>query len=364
MDGTSIFVNQALCTMLGFAESDLKGETIWTFTHRDDIEESKRLYDRLIKQAIPFQLEERFIRRNGSTVWVSVSTAPILDEVGRAQSAVSVVMDITERKQAEADLHQLNLQLESRVERRTAQLQTANTALLESRKRLQTLSQRLVEVQEQERYALSRELHDRVGQSLTALNLNMTIIGDQISEKKASPISGRLADSMKLVTEMIAIVRDVMSDLRPVVLDEYGLVAALSAYIEKFEKRYDIPVEFSRSHAPLPRMGTAVEMTILRITQEAMLNIARHAQADHVSLSLHCEENTMLLTVQDNGIGLPSGPDGNHSSGHGLMIMRERAEAIGGTLKITSALGDGVRIEASLPFQNDDGNSRSDEENK
>ncbi len=94
-----------------------------------------------------------------------------------------------------------------------------------------------------------------------------------------------------------------------------------------------------------------MEMTVLRIAQEALLNIARHSQADHVSLSLQCEENAMLLIVQDNGVGIPSPANANHSTGHGLMIMRERAEAVGGTLNVSSTLGKGTRIEASLPFQ-------------
>jgi signal transduction histidine kinase len=142
-----------------------------------------------------------------------------------------------------------------------------------------------------------------------------------------------------------------MSDLRPVVLDEYGLVAALQTYIGKFENRYNIHVEFTKSHPVIPRLGAAMEMTVLRIVQEALLNIARHAQADHVSLSLQCEENAIVLTIEDNGIGIPTLDNRNHSDGHGLMIMRERAEAVGGTLTVSSVSGKGTRIEANLPFQ-------------
>src|SRR6185369_5043474 len=205
-------------------------QTSGPFTYREDIEENRRLYDLLMERGTPFEVEKRFVHQDGSTLWVNVSAAPILDEVGRPQSSVSVVVDITQRKQAEEDLQRLNVELENRVENRTAELRAANRALLENRGRLQVLSQRLVEVQEQERHALARELHDRVGQSLTALNLNLTIINNQLSNQK-SQLNGRLVDSIKLVSEMIAIVRDVMSDLRPVVLDEYGLVAALQTYI-------------------------------------------------------------------------------------------------------------------------------------
>jgi PAS domain S-box-containing protein len=353
VEGRAVFVNQAFCDLLGYSESELIGEKIWQLTHPEDQEESRRLFDHLSERGRPFQLEERLVHRDGSILWVNVSASPILDEVDRPQSAVFIVVDITERKQAEQDLQELNLQLENRVQARTLELQTANWALSESRRRLQVLSQRIVDVQEDERRAIARELHDRVGQTLTALNLNLTIVNDQLANQSISAVSDRLADSIKLVTEMIAIVRDVMSDLRPVVLDEYGLEAALQAYLTKFEERYRIGVEFSRSSRRLPQLGAGMEMTVLRITQEALLNIARHAHADHVSLSLQYEDNAILLTIEDNGVGIEAWQDTNRLNGHGLMLMRERAEAVGGTLKINSILSKGTRIDAYLPFQND-----------
>jgi PAS domain S-box-containing protein len=364
IQGRSLFVNQAFCEMLGFPESALIGESVWKHTHLDDVEESRRLFDRLREKGKPFQLEERFIRKDGSILWVNVSASPILDEVDKPQSAVFIAMDITERRQAEEALQQLNLELESRVEQRTAELQSANWALFESRKRLQVLSQRLVEVQEDERRSIARELHDRVGQTLTALNLNLTIVSDQLSNQTVLPVTERLSDSIKLVTEMIAIVRDVMSDLRPVVLDEYGLEAALQAYLTKYEARYRISVDFTRSSRHIPRLGAGLEMTVLRIAQEALLNIARHAHADHVSLSLQWEEDAMFLAVEDNGIGIQSWQGTDRLNGHGLMVMRERAEAVGGTLKISSISTKGTRIEAYLPFQNDGKNKNEKEEHK
>ncbi|MFT3890957.1 MAG: PAS domain S-box protein [Anaerolineales bacterium] len=347
--GELIFVNQALCDMLGFMEDELIGMTIWQLTHINEYEENKRLFDRMMERGIPFQMENRFIRRDGANLWVNVSASPILDSTGKPQSAVSVVVDITDRKEAEEQLQQLNLQLENRVRQRTVELQSANVALMESRRRLQILSQRMVEVQEDERRALARELHDRVGQTLTALNLNLTIIGNQVNDQLAPTVSSRLGDSIKLVTEMIDIVRDVMSDLRPVVLDEYGLVAALQAYLARFESRYAMHVEFGGSEHTLPRLGDAMEMTVLRIAQEALLNIARHAQAKKVSVSLRLEKECIFLTVTDDGIGMQEEYATGRSGMHGLMIMRERAEAVGGTLKISSTPEKGTTIEASLP---------------
>ena len=363
IDGRSLFVNQAFCEMLGYSEADLTGESLWKFTHPEDLEESRRLFDRLKENGKPFHLEERMICRDGSILWVNISASPILDELDRPRSAVFIVVDITERKEAEEALQQLNLELERRVETRTAELQAANWALFESRRRLQVLSQRLVEIQEEERRAIARELHDRVGQTLTALNLNLTIVNDQLASRVELPLTERLSDSIRLVTEMIAIVRDVMSDLRPVVLDEYGLEAALQAYLTKFEARYGIHVDFLKPGQPMPRLGAGLEMTILRITQEALLNTARHAHADLVSLSLQCEQGAVRLDIEDNGVGFPAWQETSRSHGHGLMLMLERAEAVGGTLKISSIPAKGTRIEALLPYGQND-SDKSEEERR
>jgi signal transduction histidine kinase len=264
---------------------------------------------------------------------------------------INCLYDITERKQAEAALQQLNLELENRVERRTVQLQRANQALEEGRKRLQILSQRLVEVQEDERRAIARELHDRVGQSLAALSLNLTIISNQLMNQANEQVNTRLLDSTQLVKEVIALVRDVMANLRPTVLDDYGLEVALQSNLDQLKSRYGINILFEKADPAIPRLGPSIEMTILRITQEALLNIVKHAQADQAALSLHLEEQIISLIIRDNGSGIKSWQEANRPGSHGLMIMRERAEAVGGTLRISSQPGKGTQIQVDIPFQ-------------
>ena len=224
-------------------------------------------------------------------------------------------------------------------------------ALRESHRRLQSLSKRLVEVQEDERRSIARELHDRVGQSLAALNLNLTIVNNQLSSLVNEQVNARLSDSLNLVAELIALVRDVMSNLRPAVLDDFGLEAALQSHLDSFKARYGIGITFEKNQSLIPRLGSSVEMTLLRIAQEALLNVVRHAQADQVVLSLQLAERAIRMTVQDNGIGIQSWHIANYPGSHGLMIMRERAEAVGGNLRVSSAPGKGTQIEASIPFQ-------------
>jgi signal transduction histidine kinase len=263
---------------------------------------------------------------------------------------VGVEVDITARKQAEEALHQLNLELESRVEERTAELQAMNEMLHQSRRRLQFLSHRLVQVQEEERRSLARELHDRVGQSLMALKLNLTIIEGGISKGYTEQLGMRLADSMQLATEVITLVRDVMSNLRPSLLDDYGLESALQAYIDEFQTRYGIPVQFEKRIPPLPRLESSLEITLLRISQEALTNIARHAQASQANLSLRLDEKQVYLTIEDNGVGISSLEEEKRRRSHGLKIMRERAEALEGTLTIRTTSGKGTKIEVVIPL--------------
>jgi PAS domain S-box-containing protein len=263
-------------------------------------------------------------RKDGTEFSVDVMLTPIHNIAD--WNTMVTIRDSTERKQME-------------------------DALRESHKRLQSLSKRLVEVQEEERRAIARELHDRVGQSLAALNLNLTIVNNQLSSLVNEQVNARLSDSLDLVAELIALVRDVMSNLRPAVLDDYGLEAALQTNLDSFKARYGIAITFEKNQSLIPRLGSSIEMTLLRIAQEAMLNVVRHAQADQVTLSLQMVEQVIRMTVQDNGVGLQSWQTAHYPGSHGLMIMRERAEAVGGNLRVSSTPGKGTRIEASIPFQ-------------
>jgi PAS domain S-box-containing protein len=271
--------------------------------------------------------ESKHMRKDGSIFPVLIDTTVIRDKAGKVLYRAVNVQDITERKRVEQELH-------------------------ESRERLQILSRRLVEVQEDERRAIARELHDRVGQTLAALNINLIIMSGQLLEDSKQRIGSRLDDSLHLVAETIALVRNVMTDLRPAVLDDYGLEAALQSYIDEYRSRYGIQVFFNQSDIPLPRLDPGLEMTILRIGQEALTNITRHAQAKQVNVSLQLANHAVRLTVQDDGVGMESLQGISHPRSHGLKIMRERAQAFGGSVNIESAPGKGTKVEARIPVEN------------
>jgi PAS domain S-box-containing protein len=313
-----------------------------------------------------YNFEEELRFEDGTSIYLFGNAITLRDVENKPSGALAAFVDITERKRAEEALRQLNLQLEQRVHDRTAELRSINEQLLEqmqeralaeealreSHQRLQVLSKRLVEVQEEERLAIARELHDAVGQSLAALNINLSIINNQLSPIVNMQVKERLSDSVSLVMEIIDRVRNVMSDLRPSVLDDFGLEAALQMAVDKFKSRYGIAVRMDKNEALIPRLGTGIEMTLFRIAQEGLLNVVRHAQANQAALSLKLEEKVIRLHISDNGVGIPiGGPVPAGAGGHGLMIMRERAEAVGGAFHVSSAPGQGTQIEVSVPFQ-------------
>src|SRR5215213_1359010 len=349
-DGTITGANQAFLRMSGYSLEDVQqGRTRWdVMTPPEFLPASYQAVNEFLTRGETTPYEKQYIHKDGSRWWGLFAAKRIANNHG-----LEFILDITERKQVQEALEQLNLQLETRVQIRTSQLQTANQALVESQRNLQALSQRLVEVQEEERRAIARELHDRLGQDLLALNLNLSILSGQLSGAGMEEVNTRLADSMHLMKEINKLVRDVMTDLRPAVLDDYGLEAALDAHAEEFRSRYHIDLRFEKSHPPVPRLASGLEITLLRIAQEALFNIVKHAQADQATLSLRQKDAHITLTVQDNGRGIPSMQDAGRPGSNGLKIMRERAEAFGGTLRVSSAPGQGTKIEAVIPLGRD-----------
>ena len=207
------------------------------------------------------------------------------------------------------------------------------------------VSRRLVEVQETERRVLANDLHDLVGQKLTALNINLNIVKIESAPSMAAGIGARLNDSLKLVEETIESIRNVMAELRPAVLDDYGLTPVLRWYAEQFVKRTGV-VTTVIEQGPTRRLPPAVEEALFRIAQEALTNVAKYARAGKVTVTLDTTSDVSRLTIADDGCGFdPSAwkqPAKDH--GWGLMIMRERAAAVGAELSVESAPGRGTRV--------------------
>lgn len=218
-------------------------------------------------------------------------------------------------------------------------------AVNSQRGQLRALAGRLAEVQEQERQHLARELHDQIGQNLTALNLNMSVIDQALGSQASPEIRRRLTDTIGLVSQTAGQVRTVMAELRPPVLDDYGLPAALRWYGEQFTRRTGV-VALVTDDAGDERFSSSTETALFRIAQEALNNVAKHAAARQVVMSLQCGDGLVRLTIADDGQGFDplTVQKASRQPHWGLLTMQERAMAVGGTLHVVSQPGAGTRI--------------------
>jgi PAS domain S-box-containing protein len=217
-------------------------------------------------------------------------------------------------------------------------------------RRLRATSHRLLTVQEAERRTLARELHDAVGQELTALSLNLTIIDAGLPDTTAPKLRERLWDSQELLEETTRHLRNIMVELRPPGLDELGLLAALKEHALQVSRRTGVAVEVSGVE-PQPRLAPTGEIALFRIVQESLNNVVKHAQASEATISLQQNSNSMVLSIGDNGIGFDTARKpvmGGY--GMGTTTMRERADTIGAQLTLESAPGAGTRIIVELSW--------------
>ena len=227
------------------------------------------------------------------------------------------------------------------------QFNGALDALARGERLLRLLSHRLFEVKETERRELARELHDRIGQNVSTLNLNLGMLRGELPAEIVRQASPRLADCEALLHSTGQLIRDLMSDLRPPGLDELGLVAALHGHARQVTKRSGFPVTV-RGTEVRPRPPQSTEITLFRIAQEALINVIAHAHATEIVITLDSDPQRVALTVADNGCGFDAAaaPPAGHL---GMLGMRERAEAIGARLRVESAPGAGTRVIVEAP---------------
>jgi two-component system sensor histidine kinase UhpB len=218
-------------------------------------------------------------------------------------------------------------------------------ALRQYTDRLRSLTAQLAEVSEAERRRLSQELHDQVGQNLTALGINLNIIRAEAPAGAPASLLSRLDDSLSLVEQTTQRIRDVMADLRPPVLDDYGIVAALKWYGRRFNQRTNIVMRVN-GEEPSPRLSARLENVLFRIAQEALTNVSKHAQATKVVVTVEERNGSVSMIIADDGIGFNPAhdADGEGDHGWGIITMMERAEAEGGGCCFESGSEGGTQV--------------------
>jgi signal transduction histidine kinase len=244
-------------------------------------------------------------------------------------------------RKTEEELLLLTGELDNKVRERTAELQDVN-------QQLHALSQQMVDMQEQQIKNLARELHDRIGQNLTAININLSLVNQLLPKNSSEKIRARLTDTTHLVEETVARMRNVVAEFLPPMLESYGLSPALSWYGEQFAARTNIRVQVNDHRSEAARLSPEVEIGLFRIVQEAMNNIAKHSQASRVNIEMK-DDDGLLMTISDDGVGFDLQVVLSRPAHWGFAIMQERARALRALLEIKSAPGEGAQIILRIP---------------
>jgi len=260
------------------------------------------------------------LRCNGEEFPIDASISQILQD-GRKLYTV-ILRDVTERVRAEE-------------------------ALDRSRQELRELASRMDSVREQEKSRIARELHDELAQALTALKMDTSWIAEHLPAGQDA-LAAKLAAMQAMLDGTVAATRRISADLRPLILDDLGLVAAAEWLVQNFTERTGVRCKLTAGDPDL-EVEPALASAVFRILQESLTNAARHAQATLVEVGLDGRDGQITLTVRDNGRGFsPEGPRKPNS--YGLLGLRERASLLGGEAKIVSETGRGTTVELRLPI--------------
>lgn len=284
--------------------------------------------ERTLETGQPYELELEFVHEDGSHGWLVAHAQAQCDAQGKVVKLYGTAQDVTDRKLMELEL-------------------------LASRNELRDMMAHQEAAREEERRHIARELHDELGQLLSALNMDVGVL--RLQADQAPHLMKTINDMQSIVDQIFLVTRSVTTSLRPAALD-FGLVPALEWLADDFSLRWGIDVKLVMPADNLP-LSEARAATLFRISQESLTNVARHAAATRVHLSLRLQGDRLRLCIQDNGRGFEVTRPREHS-GFGLLSMRERVLSLGGTLQIDSAPDSGTTITVDIPTDPDSPPSR------
>jgi PAS domain S-box-containing protein len=352
LDGIITSWNRGAERLFGYSEAEAVGQHIYLIIPAERRAEGDDVLARLRRGERIDHFETVRLAKDGRRVPISLTVSPLEDSRGNIIGASKVARDITDRKRAEEAVKQNNEALEERVRERTAELSKANEALrveIAERKRIEEerlqLLTRLVVAQEDERRRIARELHDQLGQQLTALRLTLETLRSQSIER--SEFRTQVETLQQLALQLDEDVAFRVWELRPRVLEEFGLRAALTNYVHKWSEHFGIPARLHTSRLTDERLTPDLESTLYRVAQEALNNVVKHARANRVDVMLERSSENVSLIIEDHGVGFD--PSETAGAGFGLVGMRERASLVGADLQIESAPGRGTTVFVRVP---------------
>jgi PAS domain S-box-containing protein len=317
---TSPSANGALCETLGYGEEELLHKSLQEITHPDDLAKDGDLERQVLGGTLNrYAVEKRLYHRDGHIVWVVLSVALVRDREQAPLYFIGQMLDITPRKTMEQEL-------------------------IESRTRLRELAAHHEAVREEERKRIALEIHDELGQLLTALKMDISLLRMQFGIDPG--VSRRTSDMRELVEKTIGVVRQVASNLRPAALN-LGIGPALEWLVEDFGQRTGIAYELNLSGGEID-LDDMRATAVFRIVQESLTNVMRHAAASSVAVSLRREGETLQLEVRDDGRGFDY-EAASHGPSFGLLGIRERVRGLGGSLSVDSRPGLGTTVSIHIP---------------
>ncbi|HLO38167.1 MAG TPA: PAS domain-containing sensor histidine kinase, partial [Lacibacter sp.] len=304
-----------------YSEEELANLTIYDLADPEELKTNPFKFEEM-KSEQGARSERRLKRKDGSIVEIEINAKFLSD--GRF---LAFIRNITERKKAENELKS-------------------------SYRAIRKLTSHLQNAREEERTHIAREIHDELGQQLTVLKMDVSWLIKKIKNLENTQLNDKAAEIVSMLNDTVNTVRRISSDLRPVLLDDLGLAAAIEWHLQEFGKRYGIKTEFFtiESTLDIPR---AIATGLFRIYQESITNIARHAEATEVMVELFIEDKVITMSVSDNGRGFDVTSIGRKKT-LGVLGMQERTVMMGGTFRLKRNPGKGMKVEVHVPVLQDE----------
>jgi two-component system sensor histidine kinase UhpB len=358
-DGHWLRLNRKACEILGYPQEELLKLTFRDVTHPADLATDLAFREKLVAGVLPqYSMEKRYVRKNGSIVWVNLTVSSVRDAENKVKYLIAVAEDIGKRREwqdalerSEAKLQLLAGSLERRVAERTRELATKNAEMETQTEIVQQLSVRLLQAGDEERRRIARDLHDSAGQTLTAVGLNLAAM-EREAKEVAPNVASTAAESRMLVKQLIEEIRTLSYLLHPPLLEESGLIGAISWLADGITKRSQIEVKLELAEE-IGRLPEDLELAVFRIVQECLANVYRHSGSKSATIRLDRDSQELLLQVEDEGRGMSPqllSTIQTSGSGVGLRGIQERIRPFSGSFDIQSDR-HGTKIEVKFPLQ-------------
>jgi PAS domain S-box-containing protein len=321
LDGNLLQVNSELCSMMGYTVEEMLKMDCKQFEDPDKEDNDRELLQQIrAKTRTSYHIETTYRRKDGTKMWGRRYVSLLNRDGGGPARLLNMVEDITEKKVTEQKLN-------------------------EAQRSLVELTNRLIQLQDEERRLMARELHDDVGQRLSLLIMQLERISRRLPA--ASPEKGTLKHTLAELDELTRDVHELSHQLYSSKLRYIGLKPALRDLCRQFATRHG--TEVVEKLEDIPDLPASVQFCLYRVAQEALNNVGKHSQARHASVQLETASDAVTLEITDSGIGFESSVP---AEGLGIASMRERLRTAGGDLTITSIIGQGTRLAAIVPYKN------------